>query len=260
MRDINFVSKGKLFAYFGLLAIASVIVMPAYAVPVIKPTSGGTLDVSFDTDPTIPNTTDQTTLKINFLDKKTQSIQPHIDYYVTVTQGDQQITGAGSPAQPLHTAEGSIGIPITFPANGSYQVNIGVEGIVFQPVPTETVSFIVNVGGGSSNTNPPPNSNTTTPQSNGTQNFVIPSWVKTTAGWWSKGQVGDQDFVKGIQYLIQKGIMQIPTQTNTNPSSGTQQIPSWVKTTAGWWSSGQVGDQDFVKGIQWLVSNGIIAV
>jgi Raf kinase inhibitor-like YbhB/YbcL family protein len=40
----------------------------------------------------------------------------------------------------------------------------------------------------------------------------IPPWVKNNAKWWSEGQIGDNDFVKGIQYLVQKNIIQIKTQ------------------------------------------------
>lgn len=84
----------------------------------------------------------------------------------------------------------------------------------------------------------------------------IPSWVKNNAGWWSQGLVGNDDFIKGIQYLIQQGIIQIPSiQSNSNPS---QTIPSWVKNNAGWWANGQVSDDEFIKGMQYLVSNGII--
>lgn len=86
----------------------------------------------------------------------------------------------------------------------------------------------------------------------------IPSWVRTTAKWWSEGQVGDSDFTKGMQYLIQQGIMQIPSTSSAATNSN--QIPSWVKTNAKWWSEGQISDGDFVKGIQYLVSNGIINV
>ncbi|MDE1764703.1 MAG: hypothetical protein KGI27_00370 [Thaumarchaeota archaeon] len=256
MKCADFLSKRNLSVYIGLFSIAIIIMIPAYADPIVKPTSGGTLNVKFDTDPATPDTSSQTMLKISFIDKKTQAVQPHIDYYVTVTQGDQQITGAGSPDQPLHTAEGSISIPIQFPADGTYQVNVGVEGIVFQPIPPETVSFTVNVGSTGTGNNTPSN-NTSQSQ---TGNIAIPSWIKNNAKWWSQGQVGDQDFVKGIQYLIQKGIMQIPTQSNSSATSGAQHIPAWIKTNAGWWASGQISDQDFVKGIQWLVSNGIIMV
>jgi Raf kinase inhibitor-like YbhB/YbcL family protein len=88
----------------------------------------------------------------------------------------------------------------------------------------------------------------------------IPSWIKNNARWWSQGEVGDSDFIKGIQYLIQQGIMQMPQQSNSNIMSVPQQIPSWIKTTAGWWSNDQVGDQDFVNGIQYLVETKIIQI
>ncbi len=39
----------------------------------------------------------------------------------------------------------------------------------------------------------------------------IPSWIKQNAGWWAEGQIGDSDFVQGIQFLIKKGIMKIQT-------------------------------------------------
>ncbi len=93
---------------------------------------------------------------------------------------------------------------------------------------------------------------------NKTTTLQIPEWIKNNAGWWATGQVGDSDFVKGIQYLIQNGIMQIPPTNSTNNSS--QQIPSWVKTNAEWWANGQISDSDFIKGIQYLVSNNIIVI
>ncbi|MGI0069752.1 MAG: hypothetical protein ACREAN_05795, partial [Nitrosopumilaceae archaeon] len=88
----------------------------------------------------------------------------------------------------------------------------------------------------------------TTNSTNNIPSVVIPSWIKNTAKWWSQGSVGDSDFVKGIQYLIQNGIMKVP-QTQSS-STGSQQIPAWVKNNAGWWAAGQISDDDFVKGIQ----------
>jgi len=37
----------------------------------------------------------------------------------------------------------------------------------------------------------------------------VPDWIKNNAKWWSDGLISDADFVKGIQYLVQKGIIQI---------------------------------------------------
>jgi len=95
--------------------------------------------------------------------------------------------------------------------------------------------------------------------SSGSQsNLQIPSWIKNDARWWSQGQMGDSEFVQGIQFLIKQGIMKIP---QTRPDSSlSQQIPSWVKTNAGWWANGRISDNDFVKGIEYLVSCGIIQI
>ncbi|NHH98525.1 hypothetical protein DYY66_2606 [Candidatus Nitrosotalea sp. FS] len=87
-----------------------------------------------------------------------------------------------------------------------------------------------------------------------TTSLQIPSWIKHNADWWSQGQIGDDDFIKGIQYLINHGIMVIPQSQTASQQS--QQIPSWVKHNAGWWAQGQIGDDDFVKGIQFMISNG----
>jgi hypothetical protein len=55
---------------------------------------------------------------------------------------------------------------------------------------------------------------------------AIPQWIKNNAKWWSEGTIPDSDFLKGMQYLIQQGIIQVPisvpvaqvTATNGNPS------------------------------------------
>src|SRR5579864_1049161 len=90
------------------------------------------------------------------------------------------------------------------------------------------------------------------------QELQIPPWVKNNAGWWSEGQIGDNDFVKGIQYMIQSGIMKIP-QTQQGYGSS-QQIPGWIKNNAGWWANGTITDNDFVKGIQYLIQENIIQI
>jgi hypothetical protein len=87
----------------------------------------------------------------------------------------------------------------------------------------------------------------------------IPSWIKNNAGWWANDQIGDSDFVSGLQFLINQGIMKIPA---TTPGSGgsSDGIPSWIKNNAGWWANGQISDKDFVSGIQYLIENGIMKI
>ncbi len=38
------------------------------------------------------------------------------------------------------------------------------------------------------------------------------------------------------------------------------QIPSWVKSNAGWWAAGQIDDSDFVLGIQFLITEGVMTI
>ena len=87
--------------------------------------------------------------------------------------------------------------------------------------------------------------------------YSIPSWIKHNAKWWSSGQIEDSDFVKGIQYLIETGIMTIP-ETKSSVSQSSQQIPLWIKNNAGWWADNKISDSDFISGIQYLINNGII--
>lgn len=90
------------------------------------------------------------------------------------------------------------------------------------------------------------------------EQYLIPSWIKNNAKWWSDGQIEDSDFVKGIQYLIETGIMKIPeTKSSVSQSS---QIPTWIKNNAGWWADNKISDSDFVSGIQYLINNGIIRI
>ena len=83
----------------------------------------------------------------------------------------------------------------------------------------------------------------------------IPNWIRNNAKWWSTNQIPDQDFTKGLEYLIKQGIMKIPP---TSKSSTATEIPKWIKNNAAWWAEGKISDNDFIQGIQWLVSNGII--
>ena len=88
----------------------------------------------------------------------------------------------------------------------------------------------------------------------------IPPWVKNNAEWWSQGLIDDSDFISGIEFLIQNDIMQISTVSSSISSGGDKEIPSWIRNNADWWSQGLISDDDFVKGIQYLVEHGIIQI
>jgi hypothetical protein len=41
------------------------------------------------------------------------------------------------------------------------------------------------------------------------QDNKIPDWIKNNAGWWADGQIDDNSFVEGIQFLIKEGFMKL---------------------------------------------------
>jgi len=86
----------------------------------------------------------------------------------------------------------------------------------------------------------------------------IPSWIRNTAGWWGNDQIRDKEFVQGLQYLINIGVIHV--STSSSQGNIPQEIPSWIKNNAKWWSEGLISDEEFIKGIEFLVSNGIITV
>ena len=125
-----------------LLLMIPVLVVPAFAETQTLPTEDGTLDIKLTYDAI--ESGDQTRIGIDFINPTTQKIQVHIDYRVTVSKGIEEVFG---PTPLIHTSEGSVKIPIEFnQGDGEYTMDIEVEGILFQPIPTETASFAIVAG------------------------------------------------------------------------------------------------------------------
>ncbi|MGI0002775.1 MAG: CFI-box-CTERM domain-containing protein [Nitrosopumilaceae archaeon] len=114
----------------------------------VLPTDQGTLNVSFTTIPAELFVGDEVKLQIDFLNTKTNEIQPHIDYRITVTSKGETVFG---PIPLTHTGEGSVKIPVEVNTAGDYFALIEIEGILFQPIPLETVSFKFAVAEAQSN-------------------------------------------------------------------------------------------------------------
>jgi len=127
-----------------LLAVLLIplLIIPAFAESQTLPTEKGTLDVKLTYDAIQPNT--QTKINIDFLNPQTKKIQEHIDYTVSVSKDGERVFG---PIPLTHTSLGSVKIPIEFNlGEGVYTMNFEIEGILFQPIPTEMVSFEIVVG------------------------------------------------------------------------------------------------------------------
>jgi len=125
-----------------VLLIIPLLIIPAFAESQILPTEKGTLDVKLTHDPIEPNA--QTKINIDFINPQTQKIQEHIDYTISVSKEGETVFG---PIPLTHTSLGSVKIPIEFNlGEGVYSMDFVVEGILFQPIPPETVSFDILVG------------------------------------------------------------------------------------------------------------------
>ena len=37
----------------------------------------------------------------------------------------------------------------------------------------------------------------------------IPSWIRSNAAWWVDGQIDDNTFIQGLEFLIQKGVIRV---------------------------------------------------
>ena len=46
---------------------------------------------------------------------------------------------------------------------------------------------------------------------------LVPSWVKTNAGFWAQNQIDDETFANGIKFLIKEKIMNIPNLEKYEP-------------------------------------------
>ena len=88
----------------------------------------------------------------------------------------------------------------------------------------------------------------------------VPDWIKNNAKWWSEGQIGEADFLGGIQFMIKEKIIDIPDLPEQASDGAETNVPDWIKNNAAWWADGLIAEDDFVNGIKYLVEKGIIRV
>ncbi|AFS80974.1 hypothetical protein NKOR_05440 [Candidatus Nitrosopumilus koreensis AR1] len=84
----------------------------------------------------------------------------------------------------------------------------------------------------------------------------IPPWVKTYVQFWVKGEMSDDEFIDGIEYLITDELAALPA--NYVDSQRPDEIPKWVKDYARWWSTDKITDDDFIKAMTHLFRIGVI--
>ncbi len=108
-----------------------------------SPSDKGTLNVGISIIPINPVPTDVIKIKIDFINPKTEKIQEHVDYKFSLQRDGGNIYG---PTPLVHTSVGTGTIPIGNLEPGTYVALIEIEGILFQPIPVESVSFNIPIG------------------------------------------------------------------------------------------------------------------
>jgi len=87
----------------------------------------------------------------------------------------------------------------------------------------------------------------------------VPLWIKNNAQWWASGHISDDDFVSGIQFLIENDIIIIPDMPESQISQE-KDVPDWIRNNASWWSYDRISEEEFLNGIKYLIQEGIIVV
>ena len=145
---------------------------------------------------------------------------------------------------------------IFVPSQGQVRIDVKVlgTGLDYDPKYAGIGSAIIEIGPGSSDTTP---SDTILPPV--VEKAAIPDWIKNNAEWWAAGQIDDDSFIQGIQFLIKEDVLKIPPTTQGS-ISGSNDIPVWIKNNAGWWAEGAIDDDSFLQGIQFLIKEGIMRI
>lgn len=139
--------------------IFSILIIPAYGQTEylkVKPSDVGTLDVGIALIPDNPTPPEEVRFQIDFINPKTDKIQEHIDYKFTLQREGENVFG---PTQLIHTSEGTVKIPVEIVEPGTYFALIEYEGILFQPIPVERVSFTIPIAEAQTNGEEPPPEN-----------------------------------------------------------------------------------------------------
>lgn len=177
--------------------------------------------------------------------------------------GDNKITivltmphGSTKESQILANSDGTFQTSLPLESNsqnGTYSVSSSYAGTTMV-----AITFVVKLASVSVSNMPVKIQTNQTSQDYTSTNIKIPKWIKNNAKLWHDGSINDNDFEKGIQYLINQKIIKI-SETQQR-SQSIQRVPTWVKNLAEMWTNGNASDDDFTKAIEYMVNVGIIPI
>ena len=173
--------------------------------------------------------------------------------YVVLDENDNEIArndGNDLINPGIVSTEGLDIQKIFVPSQGQIRVDVLVygTGLDYDPTYSGIGSAIIEIGPGSTNVAPIVSEKT-----------LVPSWIKSTVGFWVVGDSSDDEFINAIQYMIKEEIIQVPSTTQ-GFSSNTNEIPPWIKSTVGFWVDGDSSDDEFINAIQYMIKEGIMRI
>jgi len=97
------------------------------------------------------------------------------------------------------------------------------------------------------------------------EEIQIPSWIKNVATWWASDEISENEFLTGIEYLVNNNIILLDFvpcnyKIQNQTISPSKSIPDWIKNNASWWSENLIDDIDFINGLQYLIEYKIIKI
>jgi len=97
------------------------------------------------------------------------------------------------------------------------------------------------------------------------QDAQIPGWIKNVAGWWANDDISENEFLTGIEYLINNNIISLDSiscneKIESQTTSSAEMIPDWIKNNASWWSDNLIDDIDFINGLEYLLKHKIVKI
>ena len=125
-----------------------------------------------------------------------------VPYEFSVTQGDRVVyaqSGTSSGSRDERTVAG-----FAIPVDLSGIVRLNFENLDNNGLARTSLPVVVDRAGA---------------VSDGGGGPAIPPWIRNNAGWWASGQIDDGTFMRGIEFLVSSGIIDVSRDAQRSSSS-----------------------------------------
>ena len=85
----------------------------------------------------------------------------------------------------------------------------------------------------------------------------IPNWFKNTTSWWVEDKINTSGYLRSIEYLIEKKIVQVP-QIDIDIQDNNKNTLPVFKNNAKLWVQDKMSDKKFINEIEILIQQDIV--